>query len=472
MASVQTSSYDGRYLKLTVTEESYSIANNTSTVRWKLESIGGNVNYYTIYNWGVWVNGQQIYGTQTTNWNSYNFPAATGSTTGTITVNHNADGTASDVGFELKGCVYYNRSNSYTGSISLTRIPRQANLTSAPDFNDEANPTINYSNPAGNSVSSLQACIASTNGQTIYASYRDISKTGSSYTFNLSDGERNALRQATPNSNSFNIKFYVKTVIGGNTYYSTSEKTMSIVNGNPTFTSSNITYKDNNSTTVAVTGNNQKLVQNLSILLATITSATAKKYASITKYEATINGTTQTITSAGNINFGVINSANNLTLSVKVTDSRGNTTTASKTVVFLAWTLPTAIISLKRRNNYENESYLTVNGTYSSVDSRNTLTIKYQYKKTSDSSYSSLANINNGQRVTLQLDKNYAWDFKIVLTDAFGSTTYNAVLAKGQFILFVDTKKLSVGINCFPTNSESLELNGVQVLEYDVIASW
>ena len=471
MASVQTSSYDGRYLKLTVTEESYSIANNTSTVRWKLESIGGNVNYYTIYNWGVWVNGQQIYGTQTTNWNSYNFPAATGSTTGTITVNHNADGTASDVGFELKGCVYYNRSNSYTGSISLTRIPRQANLTSAPDFNDEANPTINYSNPAGNSVSSLDACISLT-GSRDDVGYRAVSKTGSSYTFNLTESERNTLRSACPNSNTLSVIFYLRTVIGGNTFYSTITKTMSIVNGNPTFSSSNITYKDNNSTTVAVTGNNQKLVQNLSTLLVTISSATAKKYATIKKYEATINGTTQSITSAGNINFGTINSANNLTLSVKVTDSRGNTTTASKTVTFLAWSLPSAIITLKRKNNYEDESYLTVNGTYSSVDSKNTLSIKYQYKKTTASSYSSLTSINNGQTKTLTLSKDYAWDFKIVLTDSFGSTTYNVTLAKGKFILFVDTKKLSVGINCFPTNSETLEVNGKPILDYDEIASW
>ena len=472
MASVQTSSYDGRYLKLTVVEESYSIANNTSTVRWTLESIGGSVNYYTIYNWGVWVNGQQIYGTQTTNWNSYNFPAKTGSATGTITVSHNADGSAGDVGFQLNGCVYYNRSNSYTGSISLTKIPRQADITSAPDFNDEANPTINYSNPAGNSATSLQACIASTNGQTIYVSYRDISKTGTSYTFNLTDGERNTLRQATPNSNTFSIKFYVKTVIGGNTFYSSVQKTMTIVNGNPTFSSSNITYKDSNSTTVAVTGNNQKLVQNLSNLLATITSATAKKSSSITKYEATINGVTKTITSAGNIDFGVINSANNLTLSVKVTDSRGNTTTASKTVTFLAWSLPTAIISLKRKNNYEDESYLIVNATYSSVDSKNTITIKYQYKKTTDSSYSSQTAINNNTQKTLSLSKDYAWDFKIIITDKFGSTTYNTILAKGKFILFIDTKKLSVGINCFPTNNESLELNGIQVLEYDEIARW
>lgn len=471
MASVQTSSYDGRYLKLTVYEESYSIANNTSTVRWTLESIGGSVNYYTIYNWGVWVNGQQIYGTQTTYWNSYNFPAKTGSATGTITVNHNADGSAGNVGFQLNGCVYYNRSNSYTGSISLTKIPRQANLTSAPDFNDEANPTIGYSNPAGNSVSSLDVCISLT-GSRDDIGYRAVSKTGSSYTFNLTEAERNVLRGACPNSNSLSVKFYLRTVISGNTYYSILTKTMTIVNGNPTFSDSNITYKDSNSTTVAITGNNQKLVQNLSNLLATITSATAKKSASISKYEATINGVTKTITSAGNIDFGVINSANNLTLSVKVTDSRGNTATASKTVTFLAWVLPTAIISLKRKNNYEDQSYLTVNATYSSVDSKNSVTIKYQYKKTTESSYTALKTINNGSQENITLSKDYAWDFKIVITDKFGTTTYNTILAKGKFILFVDTKKLSVGVNCFPTKTESLEVNGVQVLEYDEIASW
>lgn len=471
MASVQTSSYDGRYLKLTVYEESYSIANNTSTVRWTLESIDGSVNYYTIYNWGVWVNGQQIYGTQTTYWNSYNFPAKTGSATGTITVNHNADGSAGNVGFQLNGCVYYNKSNSYTGSISLTKIPRQANLTSAPDFNDEANPTIGYSNPAGNSVSSLDACISLT-GSRDDIGYRAVSKTGSSYTFNLTEAERNVLRGACPNSNSLSVKFFLRTVISGNTYYSILAKTMTIVNGNPTFSDSNITYKDSNSTTVAVTGNNQKLVQNLSNLLATITSATAKKSASISKYEATINGVTKTITSAGNIDFGVINSANNLTLSVKVTDSRGNTATASKTVTFLAWVLPTAIISLKRKNNYEDQSYLTVNATYSSVDSKNSVTIKYQYKKTTESSYTALKTINNGSQENITLSKDYVWDFKIVITDKFGTTTYNTILAKGKFILFVDTKKLSVGVNCFPTKTESLEVNGVQVLEYDEIASW
>ena len=202
MASVQTSSYDGRYLKLTVVEESYSIANNTSTVRWTLQSTGGSVSYYTIFKWGVVVNGQTIYATQTTNWDSYNFPAKTGSTTGTITVQHNADGSASDVSFTLKGSVYYNRDNSYSGSISLTRIPRQANLTSAEDFNDESNPTIKYTNSAGNSVSSLQACI-SLNGSRDDVPYRDVSKTGSSYTFSLSEAERNIEINMSSEENNF-----------------------------------------------------------------------------------------------------------------------------------------------------------------------------------------------------------------------------------------------------------------------------
>ena len=125
MASVQTSSYEGRYLKLTVVEESYSIANNTSTVRWTLESIGGSSTYYTIFNWAVTVNGQTIYDTQTTNWDTKKFPAAKGSKTGTITVNSggNVTSTSSNAisifGVDNKTCstvfvvVFYFRRGNY-----------------------------------------------------------------------------------------------------------------------------------------------------------------------------------------------------------------------------------------------------------------------------------------------------------------------------------------------------------------------
>ena len=257
MASVQTSSYGGRYIKLTVVEESYSIADNTSTVKWTLESIGGSSNYYTIYHLKAVVNGTTVYAEKTTEWDTKVFPAAKGSKSGTITVAHGSDGHID------------NSPKTYSGTLSLTDIPRQANLTSAPNFNDEANPTITYSNPAGNSVTSLQACISLNGGADI--PYRDISKTGSEYTFNLTTAERNTLLNACTTSNSRNVTFYVKTVIGGNTFYSTLTRTLSIVNANPTFTASNISYKDTNSTVVGITGNNQHIVRNNSTLQVTFT---------------------------------------------------------------------------------------------------------------------------------------------------------------------------------------------------------
>ena len=384
----------------------------------------------------------------------------TNSTTMSITVP--ASTTSITIGYKIK-ISGLDENNTKTGTNkSLTLSTVLASLTSAPDFNDEQNPTIKYSNPAGNSVSGLRACISLT-GSTDDIAYRDISKTGTSYTFNLTEAERNVLRNACTTANSRKVKFYVRTIISGTNYHSNLEKTLSIVNANPTFTADNISYRDTNPDTVAVTENDQKLVQNLSTMLATITSATAKKGASISKYEVTFNNATRTLTSAGNIDYGAVNSANDLTLSVKVTDSRGNTVTASKNVLFLPWVLPSAIMSLRRKNNYEDETYLKVTASYSPVDDLNHISITYQYKPVDDENYCDPIPIENETEVTMIKDKEIAWDYKIIITDAFGSVTYNIKLPKGKFIFFVDTRRLSVGVNCFPKIDESLEVNGLKV---------
>ena len=138
----------------------------------------------------------------------------------TFDVSHNADGTGSTKIYWKWGVnSSWGKTQKPSGSfdVSLPTIPRQANLTSAPNFNDTDNPTINYNNSAGNSVTSLQACI-SLNGSTDNIAYRDIPKTGTSYTFNLTENERNVLRSACPNSNTLSVIFYVRTVIGGNTF--------------------------------------------------------------------------------------------------------------------------------------------------------------------------------------------------------------------------------------------------------------
>lgn len=375
-------------------------------------------------------------------------------------VYHNDDGSKS---ISASGSITFPNwgwNGTASGTADLPNIPRKAEITSAPNFNDEANPTISYSNKAGNSVTTLQACISFT-GSNDDIEYRNISKTGSSYTFELTENERNVLRNACTNSNSRDVIFFVKTVLSGNTYYSTLTKTLSIVNGNPTFSNSQLSYLDSNSSIVAITENNQHIVRNQSNLKVTYTGATAKKGASISKYEITFNGGTQTKTAATTIDYGKVNLSSNATVSVKAIDSRGNSTTISKTIQIKDWVLPSATITAGRVNNYEDETRLKANVTISSVNGKNAIqSIQYRYKKSSESSYSSYVSMSNNVQSTLSIDKLYAWKFQIVVTDKFGSTTYNFTIPKGMPIMFVDTKKLTVGINTFPRSNRTLDVDG------------
>lgn len=388
----------------------------------------------------------------------------------TITKSHNSDGTGTCyIQGKIQGPAGTSQASSIvqgSQTVTLDTIPRQASITNAPNFTDIQNPTITYSNPAGNSVSLLQACI-SLNGSTDNVQYRDIPKTGTSYTFNLTEAERNVLRQATPNSNTLNVIFYVKTVINGSTFYSTLTKQMTIVNANPTFSSS---YKDTKSSTVAITGNNQQIIQNNSTLQINISSMTALKYASPKTISINVNGnvTTQNISSCqttATFNVGTLNVSSNLSIPITLTDTRGNKTTSNLSVTVLSWSLPTAIIDLQRVSNYYTQTNMTVNAEYSSLNNKNTITIQYQIKKVSDSSYGALTTIQDDVQTTFNADNQYSWNVKVIVTDKIGTTTYNLLLYKGIPLNFWDRLLSSVGINCFPQNQYSLELNGVDIMK-------
>lgn len=456
-------SYEGRKLRLYCTSTT-SIANNTSTIKWTLYSEGGSVNYYSTGPTTVTINGTQVYYSARKEWSTYSFPASKGSVSGTLTVTHNSDGKKS-ISVSLSTAIYYGSVTTNSGTWTLDNIPRQATITSAPNFTDIQNPTIQYSNQAGNSVSSLQACISNSNGSTVYASYRDISKTGTSYTFDLTDAERNALRQASANSKTLNIRFYVKTVISGNTFYSNKTATLTIVDANPTF---DVSYLDTNSTTTTITGDNQQIIQNNSTLQINITNATSLKYATLSTASVNINGaiTTQTLSSSSlTINIGTIDVSNNLAVPVTVTDSRGNSTTINLNLEVLAWSLPSAIITLQRQNNYYSQTNLTVDANYSSLDSNNTITIQYQIKKTTDSTYGALTTISDNVETQFTADNTCEWNVNVILTDRLGSTNYVLTLPKGIPIIYFDSILNSVGINCFPVDNESLEVQGVNILE-------
>ena len=107
---------------------------------------------------------------------------------------------------------------------------------------------------------------------------------------------------------------------------------------------------------------------------------------------------------------------------------------------------------------------MLVDANYSSLDSKNTITIQYQIKKTTDSTYGALTTISDNVQTTFNADNQYSWDVKVILTDKIGSTTYNLFLYKGIPLMFWDKFLSSVSINCFPTNEYSFALNGVDIL--------
>ena len=378
-----------------------------------------------------------------------------------FTINHNQDGTSTE-----KGCTGGFSSSVISASgvgwhVVAPRIDRYPVITKAPDFTDEDNPKIEYTTILGFVGASVEACISSGDGSTIYAGYREVVVEDGSYTFNLTETERNNLRNASTTSGTLNVRFYLRTTTADNTtYYSYSSKTLTIVDANPTF---NVAYQDTNATTLAITNNNQQIIQNKSTLEINITNASAKKGASLVNVKTEIAGYSSTIpinSATKNIAIGTINASGNTNAQITITDSRGYTTTKTLPITMLGWQLPTAIITLNRQQNFYTETDINVDANYSSLDNKNTITIKYRIKKTTDGSYGAWNNLSDNVQATFNADNTYAWNVQVYVEDKLGSNTYDNEIGVGLPIFFIDRNLRSVGVNCFPSRTTSIEVNG------------
>ena len=151
---------------------SQNIANNTTTIETRLRSVHNASTYSDDYH-----TFECSYANTVSYHGRWNYETET-ITSGSDTVTHNNDGTKS---VYIQGRVYDSAWgwNKYFGdTVYFPSIPRQANISTAPDFTDEENPTVTYSNPAGNSVSELVIGLYDTAGTVAYSPYRAVNKTG------------------------------------------------------------------------------------------------------------------------------------------------------------------------------------------------------------------------------------------------------------------------------------------------------
>lgn len=124
--TLQSSSYQGRYLKLTCTS-SQDIANNKTNISWKLESIGGSSGHYaTIVR--VNINGSEVYSID--KGYSYNaFPVTKGSTTGSTSVTMGSDGNKS-ITIYMDAAIYTSSTTRYSDTWTLNTVPRYPTISS------------------------------------------------------------------------------------------------------------------------------------------------------------------------------------------------------------------------------------------------------------------------------------------------------------------------------------------------------
>ena len=476
-ASKSTTLYNnngnGFTLKASFTENSTNVANNTSNVTCKATFSSGNGNWSTSYPSTLtiyWHDNRENYNRQVASISFAGMPANTSKTaSGTINVTHNDDGKLSGYAYAkfTKGSTTTswacNSGGVTTNNTALTTIAR----ASQPSINTCPNNTPDFNIGDTIKIHMNRKSTAFTHTVTLYFgnySYQIATGVTDNCTLNTSTIANN-LYQQIPNANvgegNITVQTYNGSTLIGSKYCLFYAH---VVNSNPTF---NKAYLDTNSATTAITGNNQQIIRNNSTLRVNITNAEAKNYATLSRATVQINGATYTATLSGSsatFNIGVLNVSDNINAIVSVVDSRGITTSQNLPITILNWELPTAIINLQRENNFYSETNINVNAEYSSLDSKNTITIKVRYKKVSDTTYSSYTNLQDDVTRQFTLDNNYEWNIQVLLQDKLGSTTYNLVLSRGIPIAFFDRLKRSLGINCFPEDSESLEVDGENIL--------
>ena len=241
------------------------------------------------------------------------------------------------------------------------------------------------------------------NGSTAYLTISGLSwsKGTADRTVTLTAAQRTTLLTAMSTIKSFTGTFAVSSYSGSTQIGSTSSKTATVsttaANSGPTL--SGFTFADSYATTTAITGNDQLFIQGYSKLTVTPGTATAKNNATITNYTATCNGVSVSNTTGDALTVGVVSKSGTVAVVLTVTDSRGYTASVSKNITVLAYAKPkVSSLTLRRTNDIEAEMQLVFNGSISaitvdSVQKNSLLYVRYRYKATSATSYSSYVSI-------------------------------------------------------------------------------
>ena len=319
------------------------------------------------------------------------------------------------------------------------------------------------------------------NGSTEYLTISGLSwtKGTADRTVTLTSAQRSTLLTAMASIKSFTGTFAVSSYYNSTQIGSTSSKTATVTttaaNSGPTL--SGFTYADSYATTTAITENDQLFIQGYSKLTVTPGTATPKNQATITNYTATCNGVSVSNTTGEALTVGAVSKSGTVAVVLTITDSRGYTASVTQNITVLAYAKPKVnTLTLRRTNDIEAEMQLVFNGSISaitvdSVQKNSLLYVRYRYKATSATSYSSYVSIlsavtqsgtsfsySNLELRSLAADQS--WDVHIQIRDQLNSlSSLDLYYVIPQGTPLVALRKQKVGINT-PAPEAALDVVG------------
>lgn len=442
--TISNSFRNGYKVQITWKVNSQNVANNTSnvTVQAQLVSTGSS---YTISSSAT------KNGTLTINGTSYSFTFSAGLSgsqtktvfTKTVDIPHNSDGTKTlsmsttlGINVTLSGTYWSNVSASGNGN--LNAIPRTSSISlSASNVNVGSAITVNI-NRASSAFTHKVFYSFGNKSVTISTN----ATTSASYTIPTDHAT------VIPNAISGTATISVDTY-NGSTYIGSTSKVFTVnipTTMKPTFSSLSASVADGGA------GTSYGYLKGKTKCLLTINGASGIQGSTIKSYNISGGGFSS---NSSSFTTGLLNSSGAITFTATVTDSRGRTSDAKTVSINVQdYNSPTitefnVIRCLSDATANDDGTYIKVwtRYEYTTIDGKNTITSKVEFKPTSDSTWTDAGAINTGTYIVtgsggIATDKSY--DVRVTIKDKIGSVSKTMVIPTA--FVTMDIKRGGKGI--------------------------
>lgn len=333
-------------------------------------------------------------------------------------------------------------------------------------------------------------------GSTTIATYTGV---GASKAINIADID-DAILATIPSATTATVSVSCQTFSGSTSVGTKSTSFTANVGSGAKPTFSNFTFADVNSTTTTITGNSAVMISGKSTLRATISAAnkaTAKYSATMVKYTFSCAGLSAVqaySTSQITKDLGSPTVANTelpsgtRDLVITAIDSRGLSTSVTKTVTIVPYRAPVVNATATRANGFENTTTVHIAGTFSRIEvsgaAKNTVNtssgVAYRYKPQNSTSWTinwtnktATVNTTNGtvsvSNFTHELDNQTAYDFQFRIIDKLQTTTASLVVAIGQPAFYIGSDG-RVGVGGMPTTAKARGETGLIQVQGRVVS--